>query len=105
MDYIKRNPDDVNAQADIINSKAKRIKSQLKDFNNIGFVEGKILLTKGSCKAQPNKRPSCRGVSIYGLTEFSELLDLNCPRRFDENTVNAVCQKTALPLQKGKKEI
>lgn len=74
---IKERPLWIEEQADILNTKVKIIKSKISRDIDVGFLEGKILFTKGNYRAPENKpRPVYRGVKVYGLPEWRDLLEI-----------------------------
>jgi hypothetical protein len=68
-------------EADKLNEKAKRLKGKLVKHCsfNFGFIEGKLLLTKGENEKYGDgvTRRRIRGVEVFGLTEWKDLLDVN----------------------------
>lgn len=71
------------AEAEKLNDKAKRLKGKLArscsfDF---GFVEGKLLLTRGENEKYVDgiARRRIRGIDVFGLTEWKDLLDVSAP--------------------------
>lgn len=69
------------AEADKLNAKAKRLKGKLSkacDFD-LGFVDGKFLFTKGENDkyASGTLRHRIRGIDVFGLAEWKELLDIH----------------------------
>ncbi|HEX8565190.1 MAG TPA: protein kinase [Pyrinomonadaceae bacterium] len=69
------------AEAEKINEKAKRLRGKLTrncsfDF---GFVEGKLLFTRGENEkyVEGITRRRIRGVEVFGLTEWKDLLDVS----------------------------
>ncbi|MGD9563073.1 MAG: NERD domain-containing protein [Pyrinomonadaceae bacterium] len=69
------------SEADKLNEKAKRLKGKLQRACkfDVGFVEGKFLFTKSENEkfAEGIKRRRIRGIGVYGLTEWKDLLDVN----------------------------
>lgn len=61
--WLKQNPLIVDNEAERINDKAKRIAGKLKTAFNPGFVAPRLLLT--------------RGVPVFGLGEWRELVDVD----------------------------
>jgi len=92
--HIKERPLWVEEQADILNTKVKIIKSKISRDIDVGFLEGKILFTKGSYRAPENKpRPVYRGVKVYGLSEWRDLLELEGRDKFNDRTVETICRE------------
>jgi serine/threonine protein kinase len=71
------------AEAEKLNEKAKRLKGKLTRGCNFdfGFVEGKLLLTRGENEKyiEGLTRRRIRGVDVFGLTEWKDLLDVSAP--------------------------
>lgn len=71
------------AEAEKLNEKAKRLKGKLvrSCSFNFGFVEGKLLLTKGENEKYIDgiTRRRIRGIDVYGLTEWKDLFDISAP--------------------------
>lgn len=92
--YIKENSYIVEAEAEKLNSKVKRVAGKLKRYFNVGFIEGRFLLTKLDAKlinaSQPKKY---RGIACYSLADWKEILDVDKKYEFDEATVNAICKE------------
>lgn len=72
--YLKQHPGTVEHEAERINSKAKRIAGKLRQKLDPGFVAPRLLLTRGEIKFDTAKRPQFRGVSVFGMPEWSDLL-------------------------------
>lgn len=75
--YLKQQAITAEQEAERINTKAKRIAGKLRQKLDPGFVVARLLLTRGEIKFEPTKRPQLRGVSVFGLPEWSELLTVN----------------------------
>ena len=71
------------AEAEKLNEKAKRLKGKLTRSCNFdfGFVEGKLLLTRGENEKyiEGITRRRIRGIDVFGLTEWKDLLDVSAP--------------------------
>lgn len=78
---IKGNRQDIAAgEAEKLNDKAKKLKGKLSracSFD-VGFVEGKLLLTKGENEKflEGLVRKRIRGIDLFGLTEWKDLLEV-----------------------------
>ncbi len=79
-EYIRKNPVVAEREADRIDAKAKRVAGKLRQRLDPGFVEARLLLTRGEVRFDAAKRPSPRGVAIFGLPEWSELLSVGGQR-------------------------
>jgi len=75
--YLKQHQSTVEYEAERINTKAKRIAGKLRQKLDPGFVVPRLLLTRGEIKFDAAKRPQFRGVSIFGLSDWSELLTVD----------------------------
>jgi len=73
-EYLRKNPIIAEREADRIDAKAKRVAGKLRGRIDFGFVEARLLLTRGEIRFDTAKRPSPRGVSAFGLPEWSALL-------------------------------
>lgn len=69
------------AEAEKLNEKVKRLKGKLEKNCNfdIGFIEGKLLLTKDENKKYIDgfDRRSIRGIKVFGLKEWRDLLEVS----------------------------
>lgn len=70
-------------EADKLNEKAKRLKGKIQRSCkfNFGFVEGKFLFTKNENEkyVEGLSRRFIRGVNVFGLSEWKDLLDVSAP--------------------------
>ncbi|MDO9225284.1 MAG: NERD domain-containing protein kinase family protein [Pseudomonadota bacterium] len=73
--WLKQNPQTVDNEADRINDKAKRIAGKLKTAFDPGFVAPRLLLTRGGTGMQVGQRIKHRGVPVFGLGEWRELVE------------------------------
>ena len=73
-EYLRSNRAIAEHEADRIDAKAKRVAGKLRQRLDPGFVEARLLLTRGAVRFDAAKRPSPRGVAVFGLPESSELL-------------------------------
>lgn len=93
--YLKQQAMTAEDEAERINTKAKRIAGKLRQKLNPGFVAPRILLTRGEIKFETNKRPQLRGVSVYGLPEWAELLAVNSEPLLSSDQVELAAQLLA----------
>lgn len=91
--WLKQQPLTVEQEADRINAKAKRIAGKLRQRLDPGFVSARLLLTRGELRFEAGKRPQPRGVLVFGLPEWRELLALDGPVRLTP-------ERNYLPLPK-----
>ncbi|SDF81754.1 Serine/threonine protein kinase [Paraburkholderia phenazinium] len=76
LGYIKSNAITADAEAERINDKAKRIAGKLrKGGRESGFVTAKMLLTAGGTGVSGGQRQLIRGVPVFGLSEWKELIE------------------------------
>ncbi len=74
--YLKQQSFIAEQEAERINTKAKRIAGKLRQRFDPGFVSARLLLTRGELRFEVGKRPVLRGVPVFGLSEWRELLDV-----------------------------
>ena len=92
--FLKEKSDIVEAEAEKLNSKVKRVAGKLRHSFNVGFIEGRFLLTKQDTKLYSETSPrKFRGVACYSLADWKDVLDVDKKYRFDEQLVNSVCRE------------
>ena len=74
--WLKQNPQIVENEAERINDKAKRIAGKLKTAFNPGFVAPRLLLTRGGTGMQAGQRIKLRGVPVFGIGEWRDLVNV-----------------------------
>lgn len=79
--WLKQQSLTVEQEAERINAKAKRVAGKLRQHFDPGFVTARLLLTRGELRFEAGKRPQPRGVAVFGLPEWRELLALDGPTR------------------------
>ena len=79
--YLKQQSFIAEQEAERINAKAKRIAGKLRQRFDPGFVTARLLLTRSEVRFDVGKRPVLRGVAVFGLPEWRELLDVAGPTR------------------------
>ena len=89
----------VEQEADRINAKAKRIAGKLRQRLDPGFVSARLLLTRGELRFEASKRPQPRGVLVFGLPEWRELLALDGPVRLTPEQIE-LAAKLVEPMVK-----
>ena len=97
--FIRKNPQVAELEADRINAKAKRVAGRLRPRFDVGFVEARLLLTRGSVRFDAAKRTTIRGVSAFGLPEWSELLSVGGTGRLSKDQVE-LAARTLEPTTK-----
>jgi hypothetical protein len=85
--YLRRDAATVDREADRIDAKAKRIAGRLRTGLDVGFVAGKLLLTKGEVRFSPDRRPTPRGIPVFGLSEWQALLNVGGSRRLTPDQI------------------
>lgn len=90
--FLRRSGPTVDTEADRIDAKAKRVAGTLRPRLDPGFVAGKLLLTKGTDRFDRGRRPSPRGISVFGLSEWRELLDVDGPERLRPEQIELAAQ-------------
>lgn len=73
--YLKQNLSVVENEAERINDKAKRVAGKLRTAFDPGFVAPRLLLTRGGTGIQASQRVQVRGVAVFGLSEWKELVN------------------------------
>lgn len=84
------------AEAEKLNEKAKRLKGILSrgcPFD-VGFVEGKLLLTKaeGEKFREGNERKRVRGIDVFGLSEWKDLCETYRQPVLTNDQIALVCR-------------
>src|SRR5262249_36885870 len=81
-------------EADKLNMKVRRLVPAVRRVRDIGFLAGKFLLTKGERTrfAGPPARRRIRGVDLYGLVEWKELLEVEQADLLDESSIRRICE-------------
>jgi serine/threonine protein kinase len=78
-DLKRPSPNPAEHEAEKLNAKAKRLAGRLRKALpfDVGFVEGKLLLTKGEGDkfVEGATRKRVRGIDVFGLTEWRDLLE------------------------------
>ena len=99
--FLREKPTIVESEAEKLNTKVKKVAGKLRHLFNVGFIDGRFLLTKGDSKLYGKIAPR-RGATYYSLNDWKELLDVDKPQRFDDQGVIAICKelepKTKLAL-------
>ncbi len=91
--FLKERSHIVEAEAEKLNSKVKRVAGKLKKSFDVGFIQGRFLLTKTETKLYNPPRNMFRGISCYSLADWKEILDLDKAYKFDEQIVNSICRE------------
>ena len=91
--FLKGKPLIVEAEADKLNAKVKRVAGKLRRTFDVGFIEGRFLLTKGEQKYNNEGSKKFRGIACFGLSDWKNVLDIDKVGRFDEHMVAAICRE------------
>jgi len=86
--YVRQNGLVAEREADRIDAKAKRVAGKLRQRIDPGFVDARLLLTRGEVKFDAAKRPSPRAVRVFGLPEWSELLSVGGTERLSSEQID-----------------
>ncbi len=93
--WIKQNLQVVENEAERINDKAKRVAGKLRTTFDPGFVAPCFLLTRGRTGMQAEQRIKVRGVPVFGLGEWRDLVDAEGAARLSPEQV----ERAALLLE------
>ncbi len=86
--YIKANPMRAEAEAERVNDKAKRIAGRLRQGGrDSGFVSARMLFTAGGVGVSGGQRQLIRGVPVFGLSEWSDLINVSGPVIFSQQQI------------------
>jgi serine/threonine protein kinase len=91
--FLKEKSYIVEAEAEKLNSKVKRVVGKLNRYFNVGFIEGRFLLTKTDTKLyNPSTPKKFRGISCYSLLDWKEILGVDKTYEFEEQVVDDICK-------------
>ena len=104
LSYLKDNLAIAESEAERLNNKVKKVATKIRNKYDVGFVEGRILLTKGDQRIVKDKsKKEYRGITFYGLLDWQELMNFNEPSILDNQTIERVCKiiepKTKVSLE------
>ena len=85
--FLRKDSPTVDHEADRIDAKAKRVAGRLRTGLDVGFVSGKLLLTKGEIRFPSDRRPKPRGIPVFGLPEWQELLNVGGGQRLSPDQI------------------
>ena len=85
--FLKQRADIAESEAERVHEKAKRIAGKLKSAFNPGFVSPRLLLTRGGTGVQAGQRIHVRGVPVFGLSEWKELVEAERSAVLDSNQI------------------
>ena len=93
---LKREPGLAEREAEKINDKAKRLASKVRRFCpfNTGFISGRLLLTGGESEKFKDGllRKRIRGIDVFGLNEWKDLLETYLTPVLSDQEVMSVCR-------------
>jgi len=93
MNYLKEYPVVVESEAERLNNKVKKIATKVRTKYDVGFIEGRILLTKGDMRLVKDNAPKTyRGITVYGMLDWQDLLSTNSTKVFDNHTIEGICR-------------
>ena len=75
VDYFKKNAPRVAAEAEKTNNKAKRVAGKIRSVFDPGYVAAAMFLTRGGTGIAAGHRIMARGVPLFGLSEWKELVN------------------------------
>jgi serine/threonine protein kinase len=92
--YLRQQALIAEPEAERINAKAKRIAGQLRRHFDPGFVTARLLVTRGELRLETAGKPRSllRGVAVFGLPEWRELLTVDGPTRLTPAQVEQAAQ-------------
>lgn len=86
--YIKSNGIKAEVEAERANDKAKRVAGKLRQGGReSGFVSARMLLTAGGLGVVGGQRQLIRGVGLFGLSEWSDLVTVSGPAIFSPQQI------------------
>lgn len=84
----------VESEAEKLNGKVKRVASKLRQSFDVGFIQGRLLMTKGDSKLYSSSNPKkFRGITCYSLADWKEILNLEEAYRFDDRVITSICRE------------
>jgi serine/threonine protein kinase len=92
--FLKEKSSIAEDEAEKLNAKVKRVAGKLRKVFNVGFIEGRLLLTKTEAKLHSDSSPrNIRGITCYSLGDWKEILDVDKAYRFNDKIVEAICKQ------------
>lgn len=92
LDYVKKNALRADGEAERANDKAKRIAGKIRPAFDPGFVAAAMLLTRGGTGIAGGQRFKARGVPLFGLSEWKELVNADGGNRLSLAQVEKVAK-------------
>jgi len=91
--YLKEYTEVVESQAERLNNKVKKVAAKVRTRYDVGFIEGRFLLTKGDMRlTKDDTKRAYRGITVYGMLDWQNLLNINVPKVFDDHTMEGICR-------------
>lgn len=91
--YLKKSPEIVEKESEKLNSKVKKLAARLRSRFDIGFLTGRILLTKESSSLKDKSgQVNFRGLSLYSLSDWEDLLSVYGNAQLDGRQVIDICK-------------
>lgn len=91
--FLKEKSPIAEDEAEKLNAKVKRVAGKLRKSFDVGFIEGRFLLTKIETKLHSDTTPrKVRGVTCFSLADWKEILDADKTHRLSDQTVDAICK-------------
>ena len=92
--FLKERSSIAEDEAEKLNAKVKRVAGKLRKAFDVGFIEGRFLLTKTDTKLYSDSSSrKIRGITCYSLADWKELLDADKVCRFNDQTIEAICKQ------------
>jgi len=92
--FLKEKSPIAEDEAEKLNAKVKRVAGKLRKSFDVGFIEGRFLLTKIETKLHSDSAPrKVRGITCYSLADWKEVLNADKTHRLSDQTVEAICKQ------------
>ncbi len=92
--FLKEKSSIAEDEAEKLNAKVKRVAGKLRKSFDVGFIEGRFLLTKIETKLHSESAPrKVRGITCYSLADWKEILDADKAHHLSDQTVDAICNQ------------
>jgi serine/threonine protein kinase len=102
--HLRRNKWQVEAEADKLERKTRKVATRLRaKYSKLGRINGKMLLTRQTGSLQSQGIESVRGIGLYSLDDWRELLDLDQPRVLSDDLLDTLAEvitpRAGIPLR------
>lgn len=102
LDYVRKNAVRADKEAERVNDKAKRISGKIRRAFDPGFVAAALLLTRGGTGISAGQRFKARGVPLFGLSEWQQLVNADGRARLSpaqiEKTAKLIEPRTSISI-------